>query len=1485
MKTKFTLILIACFFLSTTLFSQVVKFTPEPEKFLKEVQSFLSTIDKSMAKKYVNEFEPIWLGEFFTPDIKAHVYATTNLMGEKRLRASPDYVYYFNAILYFSSSGMDPNKFEEWQGVLDKLLNKASKKRITDFLKNSQYLFKDNSIYVGSLTVGSTVWKLSKNDFEITYAKEPIFHFENVDLKCFSKNDSSIIHGTSGDYYPLSAMWIGKGGKIDWQRAKLKKEEVYAEIKNYRISLKSATYKVDSALFHHASYFSQPVLGKLTEKVISNLGYKKVKYPSFESYDERLLVKDVFPGIDYDGGFSIKGRNLMGSGSIDNLAKLTFKYHDEDFLYAESINFIINDNDIFAERATVKFFLENDSVMHPAVGLNYSNKIKTLTLNRGDDGISAAPFYNSYHRLDMYPQTMTWKVGDPIIDFHPFKGSTNKLARFASLNFFDENLYNQLTTVSGNPLITIKKFSLSYGSKYFPVVELANYIGTTISDLQFLLYHLTELGFINYDDDRKMVRCSDKMFDYIDARSGQKDYDVLIIQSTADNNAKLSLSSFDLSIEGIDRVVLSLAKKVWIKPLNNHILLKKNRDMNFDGLITAGKTQYYGNSFSFLYDDFKLNIPNCDSMFIWADYNESKRKGKLVRSPSIVESLQGYIQIDDSVNKAGTDTSMHAYPKLHSHTKTYVYYDDPSIQKGLYSRDTFMFVIEPFVMDSLDKFTNEGLSLGGLFKSGGIFPDFNDSLSIQKDYSLGFIRRTPTDGFNVYGQLAKYDDEIRLSNVGLKGSGKVEFFTSEALSEDITFYPDSVAAIAHTYTNRKNEDPQVPLVEGKDCKITYIPIEKLFHASTIEDKLVFFDSSEADLRGDVTLSMDGLIGNGVMQFGKGEVQSYLYTYETNAILADTSEFRLLSSDKSLDELAFKTQNLNARVDFITRVGEFKSNSGESFVTFPENQYICYMDKFNWYMDNDDLEMENSNQAAADINIDTDLDLAVSNFYSIHPDQDSLNFGSPKARFDVRRKKIICTKVEFIKIADSRIIPDSGNVFVRKKARIETLKNAKILTNDVTKYYNIYDAKVDIATRHDYEASGTYDFVDENDMNHQIYFSSLKPDTTNQTIGKAIIEEDKGFKISPNYDFYGEVNLASTNKNLEFSGQFKITHTCDNIPQQWVEFTANIDPLDIYIPITVDSTSKEDDPDRIYSGILFNTTDSVSLYGSFLSSKSDASHLTLSNANGFLRYNSDKNEYQISNKDKLTEYRLPGAYTSLNTKTCRLKSDGKFDIGVDLGQLEVQPEGEIKFNPKKWSIDLKTSTIFKFPFSEQALDKMSKAILEYPDLRTIDVSNSYYEKSLRELVGIEESDRMISDLTINGKIKKYPEFLEVPLFLGDVRFRWNSDKKAYVSYGDIGIANINKKQIMKYVKGKIVISKRLTGNDLTIYLQLDDKNYYYFNYKRGLMQVYSTNEEFNKVISETKKDDTKFKGEKDQEEFQYMLGTEKIVAPFKSAYMD
>lgn len=1488
MKYKIHLVYFLFFLSFSNLFSQTT-FTPEPEKFLKDVQVFLGNYDKKLAKKYVKSFEPLWLGEFFTPENKSHVYATLNRMQDKKLRTYPDFILYFDAIYHYSNSEMSLDNFEKWQNVLDNIIDQYSKDNIHDFLSVSKNLFLDGSIYLNSRSQkAATRWQVSRKDsFDIQLIKKiPVFVFDNIDLKCFSKNDSSLIYNTSGIHYPLTSVWKGKGGKIDWQRARKNKDVFYANLKKYNLNLSSSSYYIDSVEFY-CSYFDHPIIGKLTEKILSFISYKKVMYPAFESYNKRLKIKEVNnnKNVEFNGGFSIRGRNLYGSGSIDNLSNLSLNYNGKKILTAQSLSFIINEDGVTSDRAKIKFSIGSDSIVHPSSNFIFSEKNKKLVLSRGDVGISAAPFYNSYHKLDMYVNTLSWKINDNVVEFSPNKGIRDATtAQFASLNFFDINTYDNLNTSQGNILVDIKRFSEIQESIIFNINELASYLRKSVNDLQFTLFNLTEKGFVTYDIDRKIVSCKDKLFNYIDNRSENKDYDVMIINSDALINAKLNLNSKELNIFGINRVVLSLKNKVWIKPLNEKLTIKKNRDLDFDGLITAGKTQYYGNNFSFLYDDFKLEMPQCDSMFIWADYSESKKKGKLVRLVSSIKSLVGHVQIDDPSNKSGLDTSHHEFPVLFSNSKTYVYYDDPTIQKGLYKRENFMFVIDPFQMDSLDEFTNESIDLDGEFISGGIFPNFKESLIIMPDYSLGFLRETPEDGFEIYGQLANYNNKITLSNRGLKGSGIIEFHTSTAISEDIVFFPDSVAAIAHSYDNKKQEkDPQIPLIEGKHCKVSYVPKDNLLFATSLDSNFIFFDGRDSYLKGKIQLGYNGVLGNGIMRFGSGEVKSYNYTYETNAILADTCEFRLISLSNSFDELSFKTQNLNARVDFTTRMGLFKSNSGESFVTFPENQYICYMDQFNWYMDNDNLEMESSKQAQADINIDTDLDLAASNFFSINPDQDSLNFGSAKAKFDIKKKRLICNEIPFIKIADSRIVPDSGRIIIRKKAKIDPLENALIRTNDITKYYTIYDADIEINTRHNYIASGTYDFLDLNGTTQNIFFSDIRPDTTDQTHGSGVVKKNKDFKLSPNYKFYGDVNLISTSKNLEFSGYTQITHSCKNIPKQWIEFTANIDPLDIIIPVSIDSVDEKSKSNNIYSGMVFNNTDSLSLYASFLSSKTNENHVGMINADGFLKYNSSKKEYQISNKDKLTEYKLPGNYTSLHIESCRLKSDGIFDFGIDLDQIKVRPAGEIKFNPKKWSTEFKTSTILDFVFSDQALENLAKSIVEFPNLRVLDYENSYYEKALSEYTSKEESDRMISSLSINGKIKKFPEILEMPMFLGDIRFKWNSSKNAYVSYGDIGIANINKKQIMKYVKGKIVISRKLTGNDISIYLQLDKDNYYFFNYKKGLMKSYSSNKEFNKIISETKKDETKSKV-KGESDYQFMLGAPKDVTPFIANYM-
>ena len=1455
--------------------AQIMVFTPESEKFLKEVQSYLGVYNKADAKEFIRVFEPVWMGGTITPDQKAQVYETANAITQKKLKTYPEFKNYMLSVMNFAVNARPNEVFIDWHDTFNEVLKNRDKKKISRFIETCSNLLNDNTIYLST----SKKWQANKATYKFHFKKEPYIVFDRMDLKCYSKNDSSVIKNTKGVYYPLSSKWFGDGGKLSWERALLPKDKVYADLATYRLSMKNAGFIADSVDFH-SRYFEKPIKGKLSEKILTNLGPKKVKYPRFESYDKRLVIKNVFNDVDYDGGFTIQGANLLGSGSIDNLAKLIFKYDDKDFLIAEAINFTINEDEISSGKSKIKFYLENDSVTHPGLVFKYVNKTGKVTLIRGDRGIAASPYYNSYHKLDMFFEALYWKVGEAEMEFAPLFGSTDISARFDSHDFFDKNIYDQLTGMGTNPLVQIKNFAEQIGSDVFNASDLAVHMRRSTTDNQFLLYQLTTLGFIDYDDERKMVIVKEKLYNYIDARKAARDFDVIVINSTAKKNASLNLVNLDLNINGVERVNLSNSQHVSVRPSNQILTVKKNRDMFFGGLINSGRTQYFGNEFTFNYQDFKLNIIQCDSMLLWPFYKE--KEGSFVQSLSIIEEIHGEILIDAPDNKCGLDTNKHDYPILKSINKTYVYYDDESIFEGLYSRDSFMFVLDTFSMDSLDNFTNEGLHFEGTFLSAGIFPEFREALTLQEDYSLGFIRETPESGFEIYGLIANYDNEIRLSHKGLQGSGSINYLTSHAQSDELTFFPDSVTAIAQTYTNTAQaEDPEVPIVVGKDCYVSYIPKDEVLYASSIKEDLTFFEDDDATLHGTLALTPEGMTGEGIMYFGKGEMLSYGYKYLYDAINADTSEFKLNTMEDQVKEMAFKTQNVNAHVDFTNRKGEFKSNAGESFVQFPDNMYICYMDQFNWYMDNDDLEMESG--STGDINIDTDLDLSGSNFFSVHPDQDSLNFKSPKARFDIKKKKIYCDKVEFIRVADARVFPDSGKVLIKKKAKIKTLVNAEIIANYVTKYHKIYDAKVDINARRDYVASGTIDYVDEDENKQQIYFSYIHLDTTFQTTAKGKIDDEATFTLSPHFEFHGDVEMFASVKDLSFNGETRIVHECDNIARNWIKFEGVVNPLEVYIPIDTIIIDTEGDP--IGAGIILNTTDSISLYTTFLSKKSDASHKDLITANGYIFFNKKENEFQISNREKLAERSLPGNFISLNIINCKMEGDGQFDFGSSLGQVSLTPVGEIKYNPARSSTDIKSSVIIDFPYNEEAFNLLAKEIVEYPDLRSIDLVNSTYEVSLRELVGLKQSDKMISDLNIHGKVKKFPEELEQSIYLGDIRFRWDSDRKAYVSYGDLGIANFKKKQVMRYVKGKVVIFKRFTGDEITIYLELDSDNYYYFNYKRGLMQVFSSNEDYNTIILETKKDDTKFKGGKEGEDYQFMMGSKTVVTAFRRSYME
>lgn len=1534
---KKILIVFAAVLMGKTALAQPSSFSTEPAKFLDQVISYLGDEDKKTAKEFKEKFEPVWLNEY-TDGQKSQVYKIANAMLAKAYRPFPEFYDLFESLYGFKATKQPESSFQAWISMIDKGIAAKERKQLPELLKMSAGLF-STGIF---METNAIKWKARSKNYKFEYDKQPRIVFESLDLICYAKGDSSIIKNTSGTYMPVGNLWEGKGGTVDWSRPKLDPKETYAEVKSYRITMKTAGYDMDSVLFH-TPYFKKPLAGVLIEKIGSVSKGAGIKYPQFNSYSKRLFIKDYYPGVDYEGGFSVQGKEIVGSGTTEQPGKIIFYRNGKPFLKVASTNLTLRPEDVTTDKAFIAFYLDKDSLYHPGINFKYIKSTNTITMVREGQGIVMSPFYDTYHNLELSPDAVKWKTDEPIIEFQPYEKSSNTTASFASVNYFIPPLYDRLQGIGNrNPIYPISEIALRKDTAVLRVEDVASFMNNTVEEAEPILYEMSTMGLLVYDKESGMVTVKPKLKDFAEARAKKKDYDPLIFESDIkginaherikelknekaaiaaemkrlkeagsdfskqqkdtiaigkdiykltqsiknkkSSNAVLDLSNLDLNIYGLRGITLSDSQYVKAYPATGEVVVKQNRSFVFSGAVVVGSTEFFGNNLSYEYAENKINLPQADSMRLRVFPFGAKRGASQIRVTSVIRNVRGSILLDLKDNKSGNKKGNQAYPILDCVKESYVYYNKKSTYGGVYDSSKFFFKIAPFKMDSLDNFKASGVNLAGDFYSAGILPPMKESLKVQKDYSLGFIRKAPPEGFSMYGDKAKFNNEIRLSDKGLQADGELNYLTSFAESKDFVLFPDSVTGLASRYENKEQMIKgglDVPKIDGKDVHVCFVPKQKVFHATTVETSMKSY-REQADYRGTFSLRPEGMTARGRFIFGTAEMKAKTMKCKSRIIDSDTASFKLKSMEEK-NVVAFKTENVNAHIDFDKRLGEFKSNGGESFVEFPENKYICYMDKFKWFMDNEDIQLESDkrNKNAGDISIDTDLDLSGSNFYSVHPDQDSLNFMAPKARFDIKKKVITCEKVDYLTIADARIMPDSNKVTIRKNAAMDELKNAKIVANYITKYHSIFNATVKVQARRKYQASGDYTYVDENKFEQKIHFANISPDSTFQTFAKGEVSEKEKFALSPNFEYKGKVILKAADIGLNFDGYTRIAHQCKDLNRNWFYFKGVIDPQNIQIPISGNLLS--DNNKALGSGIYVNLdTLDVIPYAAFLSEKQNAKNPELFAANGFLVFDKASQEYRIGSQDKLKELSLPGNYISLKKDKCDIYGDGKMTFLNEPNLFRISTIGSLDFKAKQ--TEIKASMMFDFPFNDNLLEKFAEKVNDYPDPVAVEIDKTPYIKALREILGLEKADKVQQDINLYGEIKKWPPELAKAIFITDITLKYNPIDQKYVSTGKIGLGHLFKKEVFKYISGRIEIKKTKKQDLVTIYLEMDESNFFYFKYdsKTNVADVYFSDESLNATIQEAKDDKKKFKGEKGEKDFEYRVGSKGNVTTFRNS---
>jgi len=1454
-------------------------FSGDPSKFRDELLTFMGPELSAEHVTVLNNFVSKWDSAGFSRENMTMILDLSSTLTGRNMRAIPQFSQFLKTLNDFCEYQRNDAFLSYWLTGLSELLfnPRFRNETIVRYIESTSLLIRENLL----INTGSVKWKVKDADLKFVHDTAFQINLENITLTCYSQRDSTEIYNAYGIYYPDLQQFWGTKGIVSWEKAGYDRADVYAEISDYKIDITKNTFSCDSARLMHKTYFREPVYGILTDQAATIPSKEKAGYPRFETYTRQFKIRDMYKGIDYEGGLAFEGANVKGKGENVFPARISLYRNDSLFIRITSKDFIFSASGLNSMETTATIYLGKDSIYHTNLGFSFNAGNRQVSLYRTNNPVSPSPYFNTYHNVDMYFENLSWVMGESDVIISRPKGAAMGQALFESSTFFNADDFIRLMGLDNDhPLSRLIKFSEWYYSETFPVSEFAKWLGKSKEAVAALCIDMANRGFVFYDRTNEEVTIKQKTKDYIDSYTRKKDYDVVSIYSETKapvDNAVLNLDDFGLTINGVKSVFISDSQRVAIFPARHQIVMGKNKEFKFDGVVQAGLFTFFGRNFQFSYDTFKIRLQKIDSIRVAVETDKKDEFGNPVIRDinSLIQLATAEIYIDDPNNKSGLK-SLAQYPIVNATTSSYIFYDRIAGLEDIYKKENFYFRIHPFSFENIDHYSNDDLKLSGEFYGGNILKPMRQYLTVQENNSLGFQMTIPEDGIEIYDGRGRFFDQINMSNKGLIGSGTMKHLSSTTKSNEFKFYPDSMVTRAETFDIQNDGSGLFPELNSRDVEIRWLPEKDEWIALNAEGKSFNIFTNGTTLDGSLNLKTGGLKGTGIINMADSRINSNLFSFSANAIRADTADFNFKSPSTS--GYAFIAENAATDINFASRVTRFHLNTDSSVVKFPEIQYICTMTDFEYNQETKILSMEQKGKTASGMIAPDRLlrldfnDLAKPTFFAVNSLRDTISFNSLNAIYNVTEEFIEAENISYIHIADALIQPENGKIKIGRRAKIDRLQNAYLAVN---RLHLLHSANIDIESVKRYSGSAVYDYVDDVNEIRQISFPEVTVDTM-ATSAKGFIPPEQKFMLSSAFTFSGDVNLYSNSKNLLFTGSAGIMHDCEMIESYPVKFKSFIDPKNVMI--TLSEKPRDVNDNIVYSGSFMNL-DSIHIYPAFLSQQKSWTDIGLVSASGVLWYNKAGGKYQISSPEKIADPLINGNLVALDRNQCTVSGEGRVNFGTSFDLVQLGGAGNYTHETDSGKVTLKAIIGLDFFFSPEALKIMSDEFRMMPTLKPVNLNSDFYSRGMKDLLGVSAADRLKEETEIFGMTRNLPREFTYELLLNDVSLFWNEASSSFRSSGRIGIGLIGSQPVNVYVDGFIDIQRRRSGDMIDIYLKADNSTWYYFSYFKEVMMAQAGNIEFNKLISSIKEKDRRHPDSSVRKPYTYMIAVEDRLSRF------
>ena len=1289
----------------------------------------------------------------------------------------------------------------------------------------------------------------------------PVIQFEQVTLKFETGYDSASIRKTNGTYLLASGQFVGSKGVVDWQTAGLKRNEVYADLKDYSFRVKYAALQADNVMLYYKNRLESTVLGAFEWKTAKKVRYSEPVYPRFKSYYNESKFRDVKDdGIYYKGGFSLEGKRVNSSSVFGGKGILRIKNKDAWAISMVSNRFDFQDTAITSGSAYAVVYYGNDSIVHPSVRVVYNSVRREIRLYKERGKFKDCPFYDSGHNMEYMVDLLVWDLDKQNMDFYIVNGKTKVPALFESVDFFHQKRFSDLQGIfSFHPLMMLQGYAKKVGREEFLVDEMAQDFKQNPNALRAAMAQVASAGFIEYDPKSGNIKLKEKLFHYTNSQKNKKDFDQVSIPSVNPPtlNAQLNIDSSAVTVHGVDRFFLSDSLKVYIEPENRTVKVSGNRDIEFDGQLNAGNFKTYGDKLKFNYAEFKVDMGKIDSIEIITP--PSKKGGKPTVSKMYGQDKNakegdkafgnGTLYINEPDNRSARK-SIPKYPIFDIRTPSFIYFDKPEYLKGKYGPEVF-FKLPPFQVDSTSGKHARTIGFEGNFTSDSIFPTFPEKLKIRPDKSLGFVHNTPPEGYPLYGTEARFFGTISLDYKGLRGKGEIKFMNATLSSEDFIFYPDSVIGRGRSayMVGTEIDGIAFPQCEVNGYSMKFYPAKKVLLLRC--PKGIPFQLYEKTISledGLLSLSASGLTGRGMIQTAGARADSRKYRFEKDGFHGRESFFEIKSANPIKPAVACR--NVRFYYSFKDKKAEFSPElKGFASNKFPFCQYQTSIPQATWWIDKKEVTMQKPDS----------FDLKKSYFFSTRAG-DSLFFNASSARYDITEHILSISGVPHVNVADVQIVPDSGLLTITEGANVKTLEKATVLVDRVNKYHTLKEANIKILSRDRFEGDGIYQYV--NALKDTLYIKfdefTLKDPREDKklqgitdelfTVSGGEVSESKPIKLAKGILYKGQAFMSALKPNLEFKGQIKLDLK-RNKNAGWINYESSGESKEFVLNV---ADAKDDEGESLVSGLLIESETSR-LYNGFLATKHNPEDLEVFKASGILNYVEKTQEFRIGTQERFDEKTYEGGILVYNDSLSNITINGALNFQPLADKdFQVRAAGSGKGSLDTAQVELATSISLDFNMPTGAWKNMGTILsARVTDLGLPEAIED--KTALAYRIANIAGDRFGKEYEKENQTKSVPVYTLVPklarsIFLSEVKLAWHAKQKAWYSVGKIGVSNIQGTNVNGLMDGMLEI--KYTGGlpVISLYLEPSSDGWYFLTYddtkRLGLL---SAQDDFNSAI--------------------------------------